>query len=423
MKNILLLLAGVILSFNLISQSSCGSPLVIGTPTSTETCQTLSTAGGGSSPCAGGGYGGPGGLIYINFCTNNNNDCINFSFGDITTGGNWAVIIYDASCTFIGQGDCMGNDGNGASFNTSTFGLTPNTCYTARVWVKTLGDFELCVEAIDPTLDNCNGALPISATPQSSNNICTTPGPTTNTPIITPADICAGSLENTAWYSFTTLNTGDVVVTIDNIICSGGAAGFQIGYFVGSCGSLTNIGCQSGSGGTVTATISGLVAGEEVYIAIDGNAGANCEYDISATNTIPFPVELVYFKGEKNKEYNKIEWQTYSEINNDYFTLEKSNDGINWSPITKMSGAGTTIESNSYYYKDYNRLKRLNYYRLKQTDYDGGSETFNVVVIDNTILNKKILSISNIMGQKVGTHYRGLKIFLYEDGTIDKVFK
>ena len=131
------------------------------------------------------------------------------------------------------------------------------------------------VESIDPTLDDCNGALLISSTPQSSNNICTTPGPTTNTPTITPADICAGSLENTAWYSFTTLSTGDVVVTIDNIICSGGAAGFQIGYFVGSCGSLVNIGCQNGSGGTVTATISGLVAGEEVYIAIDGNAGAN----------------------------------------------------------------------------------------------------------------------------------------------------
>ena len=48
-----------------------------------------------------------------------------------------------------------------------------------------------------------------------------------------------------------------------------------------------------------------------------------CEYDISATNTIPFPIELVYFKGEKNKEYNKIEWETYSEINNDYFTLQK----------------------------------------------------------------------------------------------------
>lgn len=423
MKNTLLLIVGIILNLTFLAQSSCGSPLSIGTPTSTETCQTLSTAGGGSSPCAGSGYGGPGGFIYVNFCTNSNADCINFTFNNQTTAGNWAVTIYDASCLFIGQGDCMGSNGSGASFNTSEFNLTANTCYTARIWVKTPGDFEMCVQAMNPSLDDCNGALPISSTPQASNNICTTPGPTTNTPTITPADICAGSLENTAWYSFTTLNTGDVVVTIDNIICSGGAAGFQIGYFVGSCGSLINIGCQSGSGGTVTATISGLVAGEEVYIAIDGNAGANCEYDISATNTIPFPVELVYFKGEKNKEYNKIEWQTYSEINNDYFTLEKSNDGINWSPITKMSGAGTTIESNSYYYKDYNRLKRLNYYRLKQTDYDGGSETFNVVVIDNIMLNKKVLSITNIMGQKVDIHCRGLKIFLYEDGTIDKVFK
>jgi hypothetical protein len=422
MKNILLLVVGLVLNLTFLSQSSCGSPLSIGTPTSTETCQTLSTAGGGSSPCAGSGYGGPGGFIYVNFCTNSNADCINFTFTNQTTAGNWAVTIYDAGCSFTGLGECMGTTGVGASFNTANYGLAPNTCYTARIWVKTPGDFEMCVQAIDPSLDDCNGALPISSTPQASNNFCTTPGPTTNTPTITPSDICAGSLENTAWYSFTTLNTGDVVVTIDNITCSGGAAGFQIGYFVGSCGSLTNIGCQSGSGGTVTATITGLTAGDEVYIAIDGNAGANCTYDISATNTIPLPVGIAYFKGSKYKDYNELEWLTLSERNNDYFTIEKSLDGHNWSKLTTINGSGTTYTSNRYNYRDYNQVEGVTYYRLFQKDYNGDEEYLGLVALYTEPKDEiKVVKVINFMGQEVNPlYYQGPKIFIYENGMVVK---
>ena len=45
-----------------------------------------------------------------------------------------------------------------------------------------------------------------------------------------------------------------------------------------------------------------------------------------------------------------------------------------------------------------------------------------MIVIDNNILNKKLVSIFNVMGQKVDVNYSGLKIYLYEDGTIEKVF-
>ena len=422
MKNIVTLIIGLIISLTSLSQSSCGSPLSIGTPTSTETCQTISTAGSGSSPCAGSGYGGPGGFVYINFCTNSNGDCINFSFGNLTTAGNWAVTIYDASCVYTGNGECMGTTGTGASFNTANYGLSPNTCYTARVWVKTSGSFEMCVQSMDPPIDECSGALPISSTPQSSNNICTTPGPTTNTPTIVPSDLCAGSLENTAWYSFTTLNTGDVVVTIDNIVCSGGASGFQIGYFVGSCGSLNNIGCQSGSGGSVTATITGLNAGDEVYIAIDGNAGANCTYDISATNTTPLPIELAFFVGENIEDnINHLHWVSFSELNNDYYELEVSNNGYDWSYLVRLDGMGTTSDISEYRYNHYNPKKDLNYYRLKQVDYNGESETFNVIVINNKIIEDEIMSIVNVMGQKIDKNTKGIQIRLYNSGKIEKV--
>ena len=72
--------------------------------------------------------------------------------------------------------------------------------------------------------------------------------------------------------------------------------------------------------------------------------------------------------GNKN---NIISFTTASETNNDYFTIERSVDGITYEAIGEIKGAGNSSKELSYEFTDEKPLTGLNYYRIKQTDYDG----------------------------------------------------
>lgn len=393
MKRILQILSLILfISFSDSLIAQC-TGINAGTPNSTSSCTDFDavTPISGSSPCTGAGHGGSGSVRIIRFCTNASAECLVFTTSGLSASDGIAYSVY-TTCTgsgslsgyVSGSASCDGNTST-STYTTSGVTLAANTCYYLRVWTKNAptSSASTCIYTQTPPQDACSGAVPIDATPSPSDNYCTTPGPTANTPTITPSDLCAGSLENTAWYSFTLQNTGDVVLTIANIVCSGGGAGFQIGYFTGSCGSLSNFGCTSGSGGTVTVTITGGTAGQTIYVAIDGNAGANCTFDISATNTVPLPIELLDFNANYNEDSKNVllDWTTISEINNDYFTIEKSIDGENFEVVGIVDGAGNSSELKSYNTLDKNPISGTSYYRLKQTDFDGKFEYSDLVPV------------------------------------------
>lgn len=85
----------------------------------------------------------------------------------------------------------------------------------------------------------------------------------------------------------------------------------------------------------------------------------------------PLPVELVAFTAKPEKNRVDLKWTTASEVNNDYFTVERTKDGSSFVEITKVDGAGMSSTSLSYSTADNDPLNGLAYYRLKQTDYDG----------------------------------------------------
>lgn len=97
--------------------------------------------------------------------------------------------------------------------------------------------------------------------------------------------------------------------------------------------------------------------------------------------TVPLPIELTLFNAKPVAETVQLSWVTASEINNDFFTIEKSNDGINFFELKKIQGAGNSNVSNSYHVIDDNLFFQTSYYRLKQTDYDGTSSTFETISI------------------------------------------
>ncbi len=86
----------------------------------------------------------------------------------------------------------------------------------------------------------------------------------------------------------------------------------------------------------------------------------------------PLPIELLDFTAIVNEEYFvDLSWATASEINNDLFTVERSNDGVDFEAVLEKQGAGTSNQIIEYKATDENPTMGTSYYRLKQTDFDG----------------------------------------------------
>lgn len=88
------------------------------------------------------------------------------------------------------------------------------------------------------------------------------------------------------------------------------------------------------------------------------------------------PVELIFFSVSSDDKSVEVSWATASETNNDYFTVERSKDGVVYEEIATIQGAGNSIEKLAYDYLDNNPLVGQSYYRLRQTDFDGTTEVF-----------------------------------------------
>jgi hypothetical protein len=88
----------------------------------------------------------------------------------------------------------------------------------------------------------------------------------------------------------------------------------------------------------------------------------------------PLPVNLISFAVKKSFNEVQCDWETASEINNNYFTVERSADGLMWTSIGTLKGAGNSTVVHAYRFADRMPLNGDSYYRLKQTDFDGASK-------------------------------------------------
>jgi hypothetical protein len=99
----------------------------------------------------------------------------------------------------------------------------------------------------------------------------------------------------------------------------------------------------------------------------------------------PLPVELVEFKGRNENGFNILKWRTASELNNDFFEVERSSDGESFVYVGRVAGNGTTQEEHNYELVDEEAFIGNNYYRLKQVDFDGSFAYSNVILVKNEI--------------------------------------
>ncbi len=184
------------------------------------------------------------------------------------------------------------------------------------------------------------------------------------------------------------------------------------------------------TGSITNTTFSYNVAGTTTFkyrfiFESDGSVNTDKWADILAFTTtcaIPLPIELISFTGKPEDRCNEIKWSTASEVNNDFFTLEKTLDGENYEILTIMNGAGNSSNSRNYQYDEY-LPDTLTYYRLKQTDYDGKYVYSDLIsVYRKEDESKHILKIINLLGQEVDDSYDGVKIYYFSDGTYIKKF-
>ena len=93
------------------------------------------------------------------------------------------------------------------------------------------------------------------------------------------------------------------------------------------------------------------------------------------------PVELVHFDGECDGSDIRLTWTTATEINNSYFTIERSLDGVEWEIAGTVSGSNNSTQLIDYFFVDRNAYSQNAFYRLSQTDYDNRSETFEPIKV------------------------------------------
>lgn len=94
------------------------------------------------------------------------------------------------------------------------------------------------------------------------------------------------------------------------------------------------------------------------------------------------PVELVSFSGEVTECQTSLKWVTASELNNDYFLVEKSTDAVNWKEIGKIAGNGNSVIPQNYQWVDTDIQSPDTYYRLVQFDYDGTKEYSHIIAVN-----------------------------------------
>lgn len=100
------------------------------------------------------------------------------------------------------------------------------------------------------------------------------------------------------------------------------------------------------------------------------------------SDAVASPIELLYFYAEKADKGVLLDWQTTTEINNAYFDVEWSANGIDFEKIGQVLGAGTTNEPQFYELMQTMPMTGNNFYRLKQVDFDGNFEYSKILNIE-----------------------------------------
>lgn len=188
------------------------------------------------------------------------------------------------------------------------------------------------------------------------------------------------------WEFSMTTNSGKQAfitsITFDALRTSTGPANIQVQYSLDgfatagvSAGTFSNASTSSLSPFSLTAVPSTAIQGTLTVRIWGYNASSTGNFRINNITingvTSTLPIVLNAFKAKANLQQVDLTWNTAAETNNSHFEILRSADGKTFNKIDEVKGAGNSTENRSYAYTDKDPLPGVNYYKLKQVDFDG----------------------------------------------------
>jgi hypothetical protein len=223
------------------------------------------------------------------------------------------------------------------------------------------------------------------------------------------------------------INSGDTLIVNGNLILNNGSTLLVEGVLIIN-GNVTNNnnsddvtingvivvsgdfngGNGSTVGGTGSMDIDGSVTtdGSATVFGSDSDCITNC--DNSADN--PLPIELKYFKATTYGSSVLIEWATLSELNNERFIVEKTINGVEYEFVDEIIGAGNSNYEIKYQIIDDSPYYGDSYYRLTQEDFDGKTESFQLVgvtILEYDDKNMAVYPNPCILDKKINVKFTG----------------
>jgi hypothetical protein len=402
-----------------------------------STCSGLFTDGGGINGNPNGVFSSSGGLGYYTnslnttyvFCPSTPGNYVNLNFSEFNVDYDKMIILNGngPASPIIGQYNLTNSPGSitsSASNGCLTVIFQSDANFTCPGWIASIS----CVS--NPgypssvcSTTNCNGGC--GYTVCSSGNITVNGGTGSGIQelLSNSAKGCALNGEvNSTWYYFKPQTAGNLGFTItppsgldydyaiwgpyNNYIgcpMSTGDAPIRCSYADanGALGLIDGAGDYSEGVGGNNFTEDLDVSANQVYVLLinaftNSNSTPTLTWSGTAASSlscaVPLPAELASFNGYHSENSNILHWQTDSEYNNDFFKLERSQDGYSWEVISTIDGAGFSNESTKYVYRDETYHKGLNYYRLSQTDWDGTTKNLGIISLQTELNNSQIFS-------------------------------
>ncbi len=154
--------------------------------------------------------------------------------------------------------------------------------------------------------------------------------------------------------------------------------------------------CLSGFPGDESFEIKDVPCDTEFEVSIigytnaAGGGGGDCSSivgTVSLDNNL-LPVELLAFDGQLKESSVQLNWSVASQINNQLFEVRRSTDGLEFDIIGVVEGDGDLIEYKEFTFVDENPAAGINYYQLRQVDWDGTHEFSDVIQVENRNVNE-----------------------------------
>jgi hypothetical protein len=279
--------------------------------------------------------------------------------------------------------------------------------------------------------DACANATAIASLPYTSA-VTSNVGSTDDVPTSTSG---CGSQGSNLWYTVVGNNTTYTATTCN------ASTNFdtEVRVYTGTCGALNSmieVTCNDDNAVCASSGLQSTVSwcaefGITYYISVgyyaSGVGTGNFVLNVSTAGVAcsVLPIELLSFDVYMIDTAVNVKWSTATETNCDYFTVERSTNGIDWKEVSQVNGNGTTSTIHFYNTVDLNSPYGYSYYRLKQVDYNGQYEIYPIKSVYKPFKKRNVTMMVNILGQQINdlNEFKGVFFIIYDDDSIEKRVK